>query len=113
MANLSRVMSVVDPRFGQHVAWAENQTKIDPYGTNEWFIIATYAIDPEFGVATFNFTQTLAPEEKPPIGLKPKYIHDYDRSMDILAAMKRYNDVGKEIPEDWFSELAEIIEELK
>ena len=42
--------------------------------------------------------------EKPPIGLKPKEIHDQDRAWEIMAAMERYKKAGKTIPVEWQEE---------
>lgn len=42
---------------------------------------------------------------KPPIGLLPRRIHTRRRVDDILRAMRRYNEVGKRIPNVWFEEL--------
>lgn len=46
----------------------------------------------------------------PPLGLKPKGIHDYYRKSDILAAMTRYVEAGKCIPDEWIDELKELNE---
>jgi hypothetical protein len=43
--------------------------------------------------------------KKPPIGLKPKTIHDQQRGLEILAAMTRYVEANKTIPEEWVYEL--------
>jgi DNA-directed RNA polymerase subunit RPC12/RpoP len=43
--------------------------------------------------------------KKPPIGLKPKNIHDQERALEILAAMTRYVEANKTIPEAWVYEL--------
>jgi len=43
--------------------------------------------------------------KKPPIGLKPKHIHDMERQIEILSAMKRYVKNGKTIPMEWINEL--------
>jgi hypothetical protein len=42
---------------------------------------------------------------KPPLGLMPENIHRQLRALDILAAMKRYVESDKPIPEEWFTEL--------
>lgn len=47
--------------------------------------------------------------KKPPIGLKPKWLHDELRVCEIAAAIQRYVAVGKEIPVKWVEEYNEII----
>ena len=47
--------------------------------------------------------------EKPPIGLKPRYVHDYERANQILDAMDRYSDALMTIPKSWVEELRDII----
>lgn len=44
-------------------------------------------------------------EAKPIIGLKPKYIHDEERRVEIFEAMQRYAEVQKPIPIEWVVEL--------
>ena len=52
--------------------------------------------------------QTVVP--KPPLGLKPKYIHDKTRIREILDAMERYSEQRFPIPIEWVEELRELIE---
>ena len=47
---------------------------------------------------------------KPPLGLKPKYIHDKARVKDILDAMERYSYQRFPVPIEWIEELRELIE---
>lgn len=42
--------------------------------------------------------------ERPPIGLTPKFIHDQERMHEIFAAINRYNEAGVEIPNEWWQE---------
>lgn len=44
-------------------------------------------------------------EVAPPIGLKPKHIHDQERVWEIVSAMSRYCEAGKTIPCEWIREL--------
>lgn len=44
-------------------------------------------------------------EKKPPLGLMPREIHDMNRGLEILDAMKRYIESDKTIPKEWFEEL--------
>lgn len=51
-------------------------------------------------------------EDKPPIGIKPRYIHDGERLREILNAMDRYSRALKHIPGEWIDELRDLINEL-
>lgn len=44
-------------------------------------------------------------KQKPPLGLKPKSIHDLERTREILDAILRYLDAGKTPPKAWAKEL--------
>ena len=44
--------------------------------------------------------------EKPPLGLKPKWLHDQHRQGEILAAISRYLELGKTPPKEWAIEFA-------
>ncbi len=48
--------------------------------------------------------RTTQPVEKPPLGLKPFYIHLAERICEIAHAMNRYASVGKPIPNEWLRE---------
>ena len=50
---------------------------------------------------------------KPPLGLKPKYIHDKARVEEILDAMERYSYQRFPIPIEWVEELRELVIEGK
>jgi hypothetical protein len=41
---------------------------------------------------------------KPPIGLKPKKIHDEQRYLEVCAAIARYYNAGMKIPLEWVRE---------
>lgn len=47
---------------------------------------------------------------KPPLGLKPKYIHNKARIKEILDAMERYSYQRFPIPIEWVEELRELID---
>ena len=47
--------------------------------------------------------------KKPPLGLKPKWIHDEGRRKDILDAIERYSEANMPIPIEWVKELRELI----
>lgn len=40
----------------------------------------------------------------PPIGLKPKWLHDEQRQKEIKQAIERYINVGRKIPQEWLDE---------
>ena len=46
---------------------------------------------------------------KPPLSLKPKYIHDKARVEEILDAMERYSYQRFPIPIEWVEELRELV----
>ena len=48
---------------------------------------------------------------KPPLGLKPKYIHDKARVKEILDAMERYSYQRFPVPIEWIQELRELIKQ--
>ena len=48
---------------------------------------------------------------KPPLGLKPRYIHEAGRAVEILDACHRYSESGKAIPIEWTLELRELLRE--
>lgn len=48
----------------------------------------------------------------PPIGLRPRHIVARERLMEILAAMQRYAEAGKSIPDEWDNEYDELREWL-
>lgn len=50
---------------------------------------------------------------KPPLSLKPKYIHDKARIKEILDAMERYSYQRFPIPTEWVEELRELVIEGK
>lgn len=47
--------------------------------------------------------------QKPPIGLKPRYIHDGERIDEILCAIERYTDANMPIPKSWVNELRDLL----
>ena len=46
--------------------------------------------------------------KKPPLGLKPRYVHDMERFVEIADAIHRYIAAGKSIPDEWVEELSNI-----
>ncbi len=45
--------------------------------------------------------------QKPPLGLKPKWLHEWERTIAIVEAIERYSNAGMVIPKEWISELKE------
>ena len=45
-------------------------------------------------------------DERPPLGLRPKWVHDLERQSEIMGAINRYLEAGKTPPEEWVLELA-------
>lgn len=50
--------------------------------------------------------------DKPPLGIAPKMIWQRDRHFELVMAIRRYEGDGREIPEKWKRELAELTCEL-
>lgn len=50
--------------------------------------------------------------ERPPLGLRPKYIHTKCRISEIGAAIERYMEAGYPIPVEWMTEYNELIKKL-
>jgi hypothetical protein len=48
------------------------------------------------------------PNQAPPLGLKPKRIHDELRKAEIKAAMERYSKASKLYPAEWLLELDQL-----
>jgi hypothetical protein len=47
-------------------------------------------------------------DEKPPIGLKPRSIHNQERGLEISAAVHRYIAANKPVPREWLLELCDL-----
>jgi len=46
---------------------------------------------------------------KPPLGVRPRSIAEWQRALEITDGMKRYNAAGIHIPKEWIDELSELI----
>jgi hypothetical protein len=48
-------------------------------------------------------------EQRPPLGLEPEYVHEHAANLArvraITAAIERYVEASKIVPESWFEEL--------
>ena len=47
-------------------------------------------------------------ETRPPQGLKPRMVHEEERMNEIIAAMRRYAEAKKDIPQEWICELLDL-----
>ena len=47
--------------------------------------------------------------EKPPLGIKPRHVHDSERAIEIAKAIARYIEARKKVPIEWTDELMEIL----
>jgi hypothetical protein len=45
---------------------------------------------------------------RPPLGLKPRFIHDEQRHCDVVLAIQRYRDAGLDVPVEWYEEMHEL-----
>jgi hypothetical protein len=45
---------------------------------------------------------------KPPIGIMPRWLHDERRYKDLLEAIGRYNDANLKPLDEWIEEVLEI-----
>lgn len=50
---------------------------------------------------------------KPPIGIKPKYIHDEQRQQELKMAIARYLNEDAVIPIEWIKEYNELTYTIK
>ena len=51
--------------------------------------------------------------DKPPLGVMPRYLHDRQRALEIILAIKRYL-IKERIPHwEWICELEELIVEWR
>ncbi len=48
--------------------------------------------------------------ERGPLGLRPKFILDTLRAVEIMEAMQRYIAFAKPIPVEWIEELGEVLD---
>lgn len=53
-------------------------------------------------LSLFNASHNTA--ERPPIGLKPRWLHDEQRQIEVKEAINRYINVGMKIPQEWLDE---------
>lgn len=46
--------------------------------------------------------------EKPPLGLRPRYVVAWERIIEITNAIDCYVNAGRNLPSDWLGELSEL-----
>jgi hypothetical protein len=51
-------------------------------------------------------------DTKPPLGLKPKKLHNECRVNDIYSAIKRYHEAGRIVPSEWIDELTVLLDDI-
>ena len=49
---------------------------------------------------------------KPPLGLKPFWVHRTERLQDILGAIARYTESNMHIPMEWIEELSSLVQDM-
>jgi hypothetical protein len=50
---------------------------------------------------------------KPPLGLRPRWIAEEERLLEIIEAGNRYLKAGKAIPKPWLKEMAELVKNIR
>lgn len=50
---------------------------------------------------------------KPPLGVKPRWIADYHRLQEVHAAVGRYLEQREPIPQEWLDEIQELAAKLR
>lgn len=45
---------------------------------------------------------------RPPLGLRPRFVHEEERMAEIYAAVVRYMDAGICVPTEWIAEYNEL-----
>ena len=45
---------------------------------------------------------------RPPLGVKPRWMHDSERAKELLDAIARYTDANMSIPKKWINELNDL-----
>jgi len=65
--------------------------------------------DEEFQKATDYLAESIINiPKKPPIGIKPRYIHNEERRIEIESAIQRYYNADLLVPKEWYEELNEL-----
>ena len=49
-------------------------------------------------------------KKQPPVGLKPRWLHEEQRLKEVKEAILRYIDAGVAIPKEWMEEYEELIQ---
>jgi len=76
---------------------------------SEEYVLFEEELVPAYAVEQWELVKRVAPlSPEPPLGLRPRRIVAKERLEEIVAAMQRYTETGKKIPENWISELSEV-----
>lgn len=51
-------------------------------------------------------------DEKPSIGVKPRFIHDEQRAEELSGAIMRYIQANRRIPTEWLEEYNELLKKI-
>lgn len=93
--------------FEPEIYWVDNPDKYDFISDVEY----KQGLEKRFnkiGDYVFHFSEQKE-YKKPPLGLKPRKIHDYQRAKDIIIAMERYTEDDQIIPSEWIEELRDLL----
>jgi hypothetical protein len=47
--------------------------------------------------------------DRPPLGLKPRHIHDDARMLEIIYAIVRHEEARTPIPKEWWEEMRDLM----
>jgi hypothetical protein len=61
------------------------------------------------GFAAAPLLDIKAPITKPPLGLRPRWIAEEQRLIEVASAASRYLDAGKTVPPPWIEEMIHLI----
>ena len=54
-----------------------------------------------------------SPTSKHPLGLRPRWIAEEQRLIEVASAVSRYLDAGKTVPASWLEELVHLVGSLE
>ena len=107
-------------KCGQELIFKNGETAtiesfcLDKQGNNRWLLRfksgTTLWYEEKYLILISNQANKNIENEKPPIGLVPKYIWLAQRKEEIKAAIFRYIEAGEPLKEEWIEEYNEIIE---
>ena len=77
---------------------------------NNWEQLKNTVIPMRFKEDWGEQLNSLSKKKKPPVGLKPKWIHDQQRQREIMIAINRYLEADITPPKEWALEFASYCE---